>query len=74
MLQVDLPVPADVRQIHLAALLLKGGQGAAHGGMLQRRGNDMLPHVPGHLNDALEGQIVGLAGPGGVDDFLRLHA
>ena len=33
----------------------------------------MLSGVPGDLYNALEGQIVGLAGPGGIDDLLRLH-
>ena len=73
MFQVDLAVPADVHQVYFTALLLEGSQGAAYGGMLQRRGNDVSADVPGGLHDALEGQVVGLAGPGGVNNFFRLH-
>lgn len=42
--------------------------------MLQRCGNDVPADMPGHLHNALEGKIIGLAGAGGVDDLLRTDA
>lgn len=62
LLQIDRAVPPDIHQIHLAALLLKGGQRAAYRGVLQRCGNDVPADMPGHLHNALEGKIIGLAG------------
>ena len=70
MFQINGAVPPDVHEVDLAALLLKRGQRTAHGGMLQRRGDDVLSHMAGRLHDALERKVVGFARAGGVDDLL----
>ena len=74
MFQINGAVPPDVHEVDLAALLLQCGQRTAHGGMLQRRGDDVLSHMAGRLHDALERKVVGFARAGGVDDLLRTDA
>ena len=72
--EVDGPVPPDVHQIDLIALLLQCGQGAADGRVLQRGRDDVPARMAGELRQTLEGEVVGLAGPGGVDDLCGLCA
>ena len=71
--QIDGAVPLDVHEVDLAALLLQGGQGAADGRMLQRGGDDVFANMAGQPRQTFERKVVGLAGPGGVDDLGRLH-
>ena len=73
MVQIDGAVPLDVHEVDLAALLLQGGQGAADGRMLQRGGDDVFADMAGQPRQTFERKVVGLAGPGGVDDLGRLH-
>ena len=54
--KVDLPVPPDIREIDLIALLLQPGQRSADGGMLQRGGDDMLSDMPRHPGYAFDGK------------------
>ena len=66
-------VPPDVHKVDLVSLLLQSGQAAAHRGMLQRGGDDVLAVVALQPGDALDGKVVGLAGTGCIDDLGGLH-
>ena len=71
--KVHRAVLPDVQEIDLIALLLQGGQAAAHRGVLQRGGNDVSAMVALQPGDALDGKVVGLAGTGCIDDLGGLH-
>ena len=72
--KVCFAVAVHVQQVDLVPLLLQNGERRPHRGVFQLGGDDMLADVPRCLGDALEGQVVGLAGAGGVDDLGGLHA
>ena len=73
LLQVNGSVPLYVQQVDLVALFLQGGEAAAHRGVLQRGGDDMLAHMAAGPGNALDGGVVGLAGAGSIDQLRRSH-
>ena len=73
MFQIHRAVLPDIHKVDLIPLLLQGGQAAADRGVLQRGGDDVFAVVALQPGDALEGEVVGLAGTGCIDDLGGLH-
>ena len=73
LLQVNGAVSLHVQQVDLIALLLQGGEAAAHRGVLQRGGDDVPAHMAAGPGNALDGGVVGLAGAGSIDQLRWSH-
>ena len=73
MFQIHGAVLFHVQQVDLVSLLLQSGQAAADGRVLQRGRDDVLAVVAFQPGKALDGEVVGLAGTGCINDLGGLH-
>ena len=67
--EVEQAVGLDGQQGEAEAFLLEAGEGVEHGLVLGDDGDEVVALALGGAGGALEGEVVGLGGAAGKDDF-----